>query len=131
MQSKVSLTGKQHHLTVFAVPGSIISPLSSGVNKLIQQGAKLVTNISDILDELNLKTIAAQREVKQFVPENTTEAAILNCLSAQPVHIDEICRLSGLGASSVNACLAVMELKGMVNHFGAMNYSLSKEVQII
>ncbi len=42
---------------VFAVPGSILSPASRGVNRLIKEGAKLVSDVQDILEELNLTMI--------------------------------------------------------------------------
>jgi DNA processing protein len=50
-------------------------------------------------------------------------------VSAEPTHIDEICRASGLPASIVISTLAMMELKGMVKQVGAMNYSLAREAR--
>ena len=115
---------------VFAVPGSIFSPTSRGTNRLIRDGAKLVREVSDILEELNLSMVPKQLEMKELVPENEIESLLLKYLSQEPVHIDEICRNSGLPASTVSSTLTIMELKGMVRQLGSMNYILSGEVKI-
>ena len=112
---------------VFAVPGSILSPTSLGTNKLIQEGAKLVVDYTDILEELNLMTVSHQIEMKELIPPTETEAILLAQVSAEPTHIDEICRSSGLPVSTVSSTLAMMELKGLIKQVGAMNYSLSRE----
>jgi DNA processing protein len=114
---------------VFAVPGSILSPASKGTNKLIQEGAKLVTGCNDILEELNLTAAAHQIEFKELVPTTETESVLLKRLGAEPVHIDEVCRSSGLPISEVSSTLAMMELKGLVKQVGAMNYALTREVR--
>ena len=114
---------------VFAVPGSILSPSSVGTNKLIQEGAKLVTCCNDILEELNLKSVTHQIEMKEVIPPSETEATLLKHLSREPVHVDEVCRRAGLSISVVSSTLAMMELKGMVRHVGNMNYVLARESQ--
>ncbi len=114
---------------VFAVPGSILSPASVGTNRLIQQGAKLVSNYKDILEELNLMTVDRQIEMKELIPPNETESILLKQVGPEPTHIDEICRASGLPASTVSSTLAMMELKGMVKQVGAMNYSLARDAR--
>ncbi|MFC2041513.1 DNA-processing protein DprA [Chloroflexota bacterium] len=114
---------------VFAVPGSILSPSSRGTNHLIQEGAKLVRDYTDILEELNLTAVARQIEMKEIIPASDTEALLLKQLGAEPVHIDEVCRSSGLPVSEVSSTLAMMELKGLVKQMGAMNYALAREVR--
>ena len=114
---------------VFAIPGSILSPASSGTNHLIQEGAKLVRDYTDILEELNLTAVAQQIEMKAVMPASDTESLLLKQLSAEPTHIDEVCRSSGLPISEVSSTLAVMELKGLVRQMGTMNYVLAKEVR--
>jgi DNA processing protein len=114
---------------VFAIPGSILSPVSRGTNRLIQEGAKLVVDYTDILEELNLMTVDRQMEMKELIPPTETEAVLLKQVGHEPTHIDEICRASGLPASTVSSTLAMMELKGMVKHLGAMNYSLARETR--
>lgn len=110
---------------VFAIPGSILSPASQGTNRLIQEGAKLVRNYTDILEELNLTIVVRQGEIREFSPANEVESAVLTHLSAEPNHIDEICRRSGLAMPEVSSTLAMLELKGMAKQVGSMNYVLA------
>ena len=114
---------------VLAVPGSILSPASRGTNHLIQEGAKLVSSYRDILEELNLTAVAQQIEMKEVIPESDTEALLLKQLSAEPTHIDEVCRSSGLPVSTVSSTLAIMELKGLVRAVGSMKYVLARELR--
>ena len=114
---------------VFAVPGSVLSPASRGTNRLIQEGAKLVREFTDILEELNLMTVARQMEMREVLPESATESVLLKELSAEPSHIDEVCRRSGLPAATVSGTLAMMELKGLVRQVGTMNYVLARELR--
>jgi DNA processing protein len=112
---------------VFAVPGNITSPASKGPNKLIQQGAKLVTKVEDILEELNLSRIVEKTAVQLALPETAEEVAIYTNLSTQAVHIDELCRSTGLSTGLVSSTLTLMELKGLVQQVGGMNYVLCRE----
>ncbi len=115
---------------VFAVPGSILSPASRGTNRAIQAGeAKLVNKSTDILEELNLTTVARQIEMSELLPETETETMLIKQLGAEPAHIDEVCQRSGLPAATVSSTLAMMELKGLVKQVGTMNYVLSREMR--
>lgn len=114
---------------VFAVPGNILSPQSAGANRLIQQGAKLVRRAADIMEELNVQAIAGQLEFKEVLPENDMEKQLLKFLGVEPVHIDEVCRASGLPTAAVSSTLSMMELKGMVKQLGGMNYALARQVK--
>jgi DNA processing protein len=115
---------------VFAVPGNIFHRGSEGTNKLIQQGAKLVLSVEDVLEELNLTMISQQAEVRAVVPENETESLLLKHISSEPIHVDEIGRQSGLSIVQVTSTLALMELKGMVRQVGGMNYVLARESRV-
>jgi DNA processing protein len=108
---------------VFAVPGSVFSPQSRGTNSLISRGeAKLVQRVEDILQELNLTIAPEQLEMEELIPATDTEAALLQHFSCEPVHIDEVCRGSGLPVATVSSILAMMELKGLVRQSGPMAY---------
>ncbi|MFQ5860880.1 MAG: DNA-processing protein DprA [Dehalococcoidia bacterium] len=114
---------------VFCVPGSIFSPASRGTNALIQEGAKLVMSHTDVLEELNLTTVAHQMELRAVAPpENGNEALLLQHLSHEPLHIDEVRRRSGLPIAVVSSTLAMLELKGLARQVGAMHYIRAREV---
>ncbi|RPJ63003.1 MAG: DNA-protecting protein DprA [Dehalococcoidia bacterium] len=113
---------------VFAVPGSIFSAMSKGPNKLIQEGAKLVRNHVDILDELNLSSTSQQLWLRNLNAPDGIESVILRHLADEPTHIDEICRQTGLSMATVTSNLAIMELNGLVRHLGNMSYTISKRI---
>jgi len=110
---------------VFAVPGSIFSPASKGTNRLIQEGAKLVRNCADILEELNLTMVPQQTEMKELVLTTDTESQLLHHLSREATHIDDICRQTGLSIAAVSSTLAMLELRGLAKQVGSMNYVLA------
>jgi DNA processing protein len=112
---------------VFAVPGSILMRGSAGTNALIQEGAKAVLCPEDILEELNLTMVAEQAEARQVLPTDETEAALLEHLSSEPTHVDELQQQVGLPISQVTSTLALMELKGMVRQVGGMKYVVARE----
>jgi len=111
---------------VFAIPGPILRKSSAGPNHLIQNGAKLVTEVNDILDELNLTMLPQQAEARAIIPENDAEATLLKQLSAEPIHIDELGQATGMTAAEIASLLTMMELKGMVRQMGSMNYILAR-----
>lgn len=116
---------------VFAVPGSIYSPTFRGTNTLIQQGhAKLVTQVEDILQELNLTMASHQMEAKEVLPDDEKEARLLRMLTNEPIHIDEMRRECGLEIEDVSSALAMLELKGMVRQVGSMNYVRAREQRV-
>lgn len=110
---------------VFAIPGGIFSPGGAGVNKLIQDGAHPVTNVNDILASLNLHMIPQQSEVQAIQPDTPEERTLLNLLSHEARHIDELIRESSLPTNEVSSTLTVMELKGMIKQVGGMQYMLA------
>ena len=79
---------------------------------------------------MNLGIIAPQQlEIKEFLPANEAESLILKQLTPEPVHIDEICRSSGLPVPEVSSTLAILELKGVARQIGNMNYVLAQKVR--
>ena len=108
---------------VFAVPGNIYSEQSKGTNRLLQQGAKLVTTGSDILEELNISATIPIQCGRKSVAETDQEERILGILNGESKHIDEICRLTEESIAEVSSLLSIMELKGMVKQLGGMNYT--------
>ena len=109
---------------VFAVPGSVFSPQSLGTNDLIKKGAKVVTSIKDILEELNLEENHEKAFAPAKIPDTKEEEILLQMLSSDPLHIDNISKLSKLGTASVASTLSMMEIKGWVRNIGGQNYIL-------
>ena len=111
---------------VMAVPGSILSPVSRGVNRLIQDGAKAILDVDDIMEELNLRVPAQQPRLPGLAEASGPEAALLQYVTPDPTHIDDIRRSAGLPIAEVSSALAVLELKGLVRQVGPMNYVLAR-----
>jgi DNA processing protein len=110
----------------FAVPGNIYNRASMGTNASIQRGeAKLVTRVEDILEELNLTMVAQQSEVRETLPATLDERLLLGLVSAEPVHLDELVRTSGLPTATVSSTLVMMELKGLVRRVDNTSYILA------
>lgn len=107
---------------VFAVPGSILTPQSEGTNRLIEQGARPLLKMAEILEVLKLEQIPEKQNNRKQFPLNATETKLLQSLSQDPVHVDEVSRTSGLPISEVSATLTMLELKGMVSQVGGMKY---------
>jgi len=100
---------------VFAIPGSIHSPLSRGCHKLIKQGAKLVEDAQDVLEELAFSGISSRSEVSSKMPEETGEnAMILDQMGYDPVDPDSLVMRTGLTPDAVFAMLTVLELEGCI-----------------
>ncbi|EKE16102.1 MAG: hypothetical protein ACD_11C00030G0010 [uncultured bacterium] len=110
---------------VFAVPGSIFYPQSEGTHKLIKSGAKLVSSISDILEELKLEKTGKIQAKNSYTPSSKEEENILNILSQEPTHIDRIIKLTKLETSVIGGTLAILEINGAVKNIGGQNYILS------
>ncbi len=111
---------------VFAVPGPITSPLSAGPHGLIRLGAKLVTQASDILDELRLEQQLEHTATQKVFADSPTEATLLDHLTREPIQLDDLVRQSGLTASEVSGALLLMEMKGRVRNLGAHQYILRR-----
>jgi DNA processing protein len=115
---------------VFAVPGSIYSKSSVGALELIQDGAKLVKRVEDILSELNLQmlpqTTAAPKVPLEYseATDSTAEGYLLELLGpgGEAQHIDDLCHASRMPIETVSAALTVLEVKGLVKLVGPMTY---------
>jgi DNA processing protein len=107
---------------IFAVPGPIFSPQSFGTNDLLKKGAKLVTSVKDILEELNLGEHEKTSPIQAKNPDTLEEEIILKILSIDPLHIDIISKMSKLETSVCSSTLSLMEIKGWVKNIGGQNY---------
>lgn len=111
---------------LFAVPQNITSLTSVGVNKLIKNGANIVTSAQDILDVLDLRDVKQIITNREIIPASPAEAKLLPHLSREPIHVDALTKLSTLDSPTVNATLTIMEMTGKVHNLGNMMYVLAK-----
>jgi len=94
---------------VFAIPGSIHSPLSRGCHALIKQGAKLVESAADILDEL-----AWQQRLTPPVLREAPSDPVLDALDGAPTTPDTLAQRTGLTLDALSAKLLTLELDGRI-----------------
>ena len=100
---------------MFAIPGSIHSPLSKGCHALIKSGAKLVESAEDVLDELGgLPRRAATPRRTAGAPAANAERGLLAHMGHDPVDVDSLCSRAGLSAEQVSSELLRLELDGRV-----------------
>ena len=106
------LAGEQGR-EVFAIPGSIHSPLAKGCHRLIKQGAKLVESAQDILEELGINTVS---DPQSSAPEAeaSEHQAFLRQLGHDPCAIDTLVTRTGLTSERVSAILLELEMAGRV-----------------
>ena len=101
---------------VFAIPGSIHSPLARGPHRLIRDGAKLVETAQDILEELGPLFAASQgaeiRELRQ--PEDETERQVWAALGQETLSSEEIASRCGLTLPALSSILLHMEIQGYI-----------------
>jgi DNA processing protein len=118
---------------VFAVPGNISSRNSAGANRLIREGAKIVTGVYDILEELRLyieledkKLLRLERN--KFNPAlaglSMDEKIILECLIKEPMHVDTLAAKTGFNIKDINSMLVIMELRGIIESLPGRIYEL-------
>src|SRR5436309_7223720 len=119
---------------VFAVPGPIDVPTNRGPHGLLKQGAKLVETVDDIVEELlpqldrplqTLKTepIAA---LPEHVALSPSERTVLDVMSREPLHLDDLTERSRLTTPAVAAILLGLELKALVKQLPGQRYCLAR-----
>ncbi len=107
---------------VFAVPGQITSPLSGAPLFLLKNGAKMATSPKDLLEELDLEIKIDKEKMEKIMPATKEEEKIMMILENEPLHLDELARISSLEVGSLSARLTMMELKGLIKNLGGGIY---------
>lgn len=106
---------------VFAIPGSIHSPLSRGCHALIRQGAKLVESAQDVLEELRMPSAQPEAPPRasgghgQLLPQDAEgDDSLLEALGFDPVSLDALQARTGLDIGRLQALLMALELDGKI-----------------
>ncbi len=108
---------------VYAVPGPVTSDLSRGPADLIKEGARLVFEAQDILDDLGVTRIENDElRIKNYDGLSDQEVQVLGCLENENKHIDEIVRELNLNAALASGTLLKMEIQGLVRNLGGGVY---------
>jgi len=107
---------------VFAIPGSIFSKNSFGANNLIKSGAKVVTSVDDILEELNLTDLKVKKGIEEKENLTEEEKIILNIIEKELIHIDKICKISKMAANKVLSIVSLLEIRGIIKNIGGSKF---------
>ncbi|MCD4700386.1 MAG: DNA-processing protein DprA [Candidatus Aegiribacteria sp.] len=108
---------------VFAVPGEITRALSMGTNMLLRDGAGVVITAADVLEPLGLANDPG-KPGRTFEPESETQRAILEHLSIEKLHFDQLLRLVEVGTAVLQSELLNLEMAGVVAQHPGKFYSL-------
>jgi DNA processing protein len=111
----------EYNRTVFAVPGSVHAPASSGTNRLIRDGATLTRSVADILDEFSFLFPRADRDAAAAPPTSGVPAPQLSDIERQlyeillePLTMDDLAHRSDISIEKVTGAMLMLELKGLV-----------------
>ncbi len=107
---------------VFVVPGNITSPMSSGCNSLIKQGAHLITSAEDVLEVIGPELLENQATLA--LGSNELEAKIIELLQKGVRDGDELQQLAEADISEFSVALTMMEINGLVRALGANQWTL-------
>jgi DNA processing protein len=101
---------------VFAIPGKIDSYTSSGANELIKEGAKLTTDIFDILEEFVLPATVYKKDLikNQEVLKNSEEERLFNLISSQPVQLEELVGKTDFNIPQISTILLNLQIRKLV-----------------
>jgi DNA processing protein len=119
---------------VMAVPGSPLDPRAAGANNLIKQGARMVTDIADVLDavrplldrppEVPMTPALAPSVGERVEPDDDERALVMEALGPTPVEIDEIIRHTRLPARTVLVVLLELDVAGRIERHSGQRVSL-------
>ena len=108
---------------IFALPGPITSEVSKGTNKLIKEGAEIVTCAEDILEFFKISPVISRSEAtKQSSLLNKLEQDIISQLRREPMGADDISRTLVIPAAKLGTTLTLMQLKGFINQESGKYY---------
>jgi DNA processing protein len=114
---------------VFAIPGSIHSPVTKGCHQLIKQGAKLVESVQDILEEINwlelknnLPSISPSGLMADLSTNRLETNTVLGLMGFDPINFEQILTSSGLTTEALSSMLMLLELENKITSLAGGNY---------
>jgi len=105
---------------VYALPGNINSPYSIGTNKLLKEGAKMVTSAKDILEDLRSSFNLRPESSNVTMPSQSApvldffETLVYNALQDEEKGLEELIQITKLPPGQLNGILTLMEIKGII-----------------
>lgn len=104
----------EYNRTVMAIPGSVLSPASTGPHQLISQGAALLQSSTELLQELNLDSTTQTTTQPQLALLTESEAGVLEYMQHEALELEELLILTKLPIHTLQAILANLELKQLI-----------------
>lgn len=113
---------------IYALPGNINNIQSKGTNKLIRDGARILLEVDDIIENLKYKYPIGKIDVEQSAKKDLSklETLIYNIVKRNPVNIDLIISETGMKASELNPILTILEIKGYIDQMPGKIFTVSK-----
>lgn len=102
----------------FAVPGPVHAPASAGCLRILREGATLVRNADDVLEDLHIRHLETQQPPPSTASLSDDERRLLSVLTSQPQHIDDIAEAISKSVGEVSGELMMLELQGQVHSAG-------------
>ena len=120
---------------MFAVPGNPLDPRAGGTNQLIKDGARLVTEVADIIEGLGMSLGGVVRHVRDHVaePQQTTPLVsvlqtdrerVTEALGPAPIGLDDLVRMTRLDPSQVRVVLLELDLAGRIERSAGQRIAL-------
>ena len=114
---------------MFSVPGSPGAKCSIGCNALIKKGARLLTGVDDIFEEITyFKGQVTARQLTHRPDMTEAEIKLVHLLSERPMQVDQISRATNLPVAAVMEFLLALELKGVVQELSGKRFTLAEQV---
>jgi len=112
---------------VFAIPGRLTDEKSIGTNKLIKDGAKMVIDIGDILEEYNIPYEVRKEKDFELTEE---EKLVLNFLGLEPIFIEDLMKNLNIDLSRLMFIIISLQGKGFVEEYPGLRYAKKRSVII-